>query len=320
MAFCQNPKLAAERLLMRRARRLTMRIRLLLSSLVIATAVFGFNTALLSQQTPTPQMTSGSSAKAFRDEVIAGIPLQELTTEAQSKITEIIQNPSLYRRLPVSNIEVDPEYFILLARYPEIVVSIWRLMGVTQMATERKGPFSLHSDDGAGTISDIELVYGTDNYHLYYAVGEYSGPMNRRPLQGRCVIVLRTQFQAAPSGGTMAVNQLDVFLKVDNAAAGFVARTLSPIVGRTADHNFIESLIFLQRLNETTEKNGPGVQGMAYRLEGLTDEVQQMFVNVAGNVFERKQLRDTPPATSTPKLPIVAPPTTSQRISDVYQR
>ncbi len=201
------------------------------------------------------QLTLGTSSRSAKDEAIASIPLEELTPESRQKITDVLQHTSLYRRLPVSSIEVDPDYFRLMVRYPEIIVETWRLMEVTQMETERTGPYSLHSNDGAGTISDIELVYGNNSYHLYYGEGTYEGPLNRRPLQGRCVIVLRTEYGESATGAATAINHCDVFLKVDNTAAGFVARTLSPIVGKTADHNFIESLNFVQRLNETTEKN-----------------------------------------------------------------
>ncbi|MEZ6094412.1 MAG: hypothetical protein R3C03_09270 [Pirellulaceae bacterium] len=240
------------------------------------------------------QLTSGSGGRAFRDEAISSIPVQELNADAQVKINDVINNCSFYRRLPVTSIEVDPEYFVLLTRYPEIVVETWRLMGVTQMETERTGPFELHSNDGAGTISDIELLYGTEDYHLFYGSGSYDGPLNRKPLDGKCLIVMRTEYAVNDQGIKTATNQLDVFLKVDHVAASFVARTLSPIVGRTADHNFVESLKFVQRLNETTEKNGPGVQGMAYRLSGLTPEVRQLFIDTAGGVFERKQLASQP--------------------------
>jgi hypothetical protein len=250
--------------------------------------IFFFAIGVLNAQ----QMTSGSSSHRFRDEASKSIPYTELTPEAREKLSDVIEHANMYRRLPVSSIEIDPEYFVMLARYPEVVVEIWRLMGVTQMQTARTGPFQLHSNDGAGTISEIELIYGTENYHLYYAEGSYEGPLNHRPLSGRCVLLLRTEYVKNAAGEMSATNQLDVFLKVDNAAAGLIARTLSPIVGRTADHNFLESLTFLQRLNETTERNGPGVQGMAYRLEGLSEEVRGRFIDVAGRVYERKLLRD----------------------------
>lgn len=259
------------------------------------------------------QLTSGTSSRSAKEEAEASLPLQELTAESQAKINGVLENTSFYRRLPVNSIEIDPEYFLLLARYPEIVVETWRLMGVTQMTTERTGPYSLHSNDGAGTISDIELIYGNQGYHLYYGVGSYEGPLNRRPLTGQCVIIMRTEYGRAPNGNPTAINVLDIFLKVDNAAAGFITRTLNPIVGKTADHNFTESLNFIQRLNETTEKNGPGVQAMAYRLSGLHSDVRQMLVEVAGNVFERKQLRSgvITAGASLPSSYPIAPPAAS---------
>ena len=80
---------------------------------------------------------------------------------------------------------------------------------------------------------------------------------------------------------------------MENATVNLIAKTLNPIVGPTADHNFVESLKFVQRLNETTEKNGPGVQSMAYRLTNISDKVRDQFIRVAGTVYERGNRRTT---------------------------
>ena len=117
-------------------------------------------------------------------------------------------------------------------------------------------------------------------------------------------MLLRTENTKDSDGRPVASSQLDVFLKIENAAAGLIARTLNPLVGKTADQNFVESMKFVQRLNETTEKNGPGVQGMADRLEGLTPEVRQNFIDVVARVFEKKQ---TATANATPTIPVVKP-------------
>ena len=66
-----------------------------------------------------------------------------------------------------------------------------------------------------------------------------------------------------------------------------IAKTLNPIVGNTADHNFVESLNFLQRLNETTVKNGVGVQRMANRLTDIDRDTRKKFIDVAGSVFQK---------------------------------
>ncbi len=254
------------------------------------------------------QQSSGSSNRSFRDEALSAIPLKELTPAAQQRVSDILSKSSIYRRLPRMSVEIDPDYFLVLQRYPEIVVEIWRLMNVTEMTTDRVAPYVLESDDGAGTISRCELVYGTENLHLFIGEGTYEGSLIKRPIQGECVILVRSETKMLATGAPSVNCMLDVFVKIDNAAAGMVAKTIQPIIGRTADHNFVETLRFVQRLNETTQRNGPGVQGMAYKLTGLTAEVRQLFIESAGLVFQRySQLNSTgvyneqaPPANLAP--------------------
>lgn len=235
------------------------------------------------------QLTAGTSSKSAKDEAVTAIPLQNMTPAAQAKITAVLNDHSIYRRLPLTQIECDSEYYTFLCRYPEVIVEIWRLMGVTEMKCQRTGPFELHTEDGVGGINDVELIYGNNHLHVFYGTGSYEGPVLRKPVNGQCVLVLRTSASDSPSGSVLQTSSLDIFLKIENATAGLVAKTLNPIVGRTADQNFVETMKFVQRLNETTERNGPGVQGMAYRLEGLAPEVRQAFIDVAGRVFDRAQ-------------------------------
>jgi len=232
------------------------------------------------------QLTSGSSSRQFRTEGIAAIPFERLDQQTQAKLQPVIDKPSIYRRLPKMGIECDPDYFRFLVRYPEVIVEIWKLMDVTKMDVVRTGPWKIDSDDGAGTISDLELVYGDAEKHVFYGTGSYEGPLLRRKLTGRCVLVLQTQHGTDENGKSQAISQLDVYLKVDNMAAGMIARTLQPLVGPTADHNFMESLKFIQRLNETTVRNGAGVQMMGTRLT-LQPEVLKGFQNVAAQTSQR---------------------------------
>ena len=251
-------------------------------------------------------LTSGTSGRKFKAQTIESLPMSELNEVTQQKLLPVLNKPSIYRRLPVTAVQTDPDYFRYLIRYPEVVVEIWKLMGVTEMDVTRTAPYVIDSDDGAGTISQIELVYGSDELHIFYAEGTYEGPVLKRKLNGRCVLVLRTQHKVDAQGKPQAVNQLDVFLKVDNATAGLVARTLQPMVGSTADHNFSESLKFFQKLNETTERNGPGVQSMAERLD-LTPEVRKQFQDIAGLVYQRANQATTRASQPQPRVSQSAP-------------
>ncbi len=238
------------------------------------------------------QLTSGTNSRRARQEAIESVPFSQINQAARDKLAEVLESPSIYRRLPVTQIECDPDYFVFLVRQPEVVVNIWQLMGITKMSVNRTGPFRMETDDGAGATSDVELIYGTSNLHIYYGEGAYVGPILNRKLTGRCVLILRSEYLPGDDNQSLARCSMDVFLKVDNATASLVARTLNPIVGSTADHNFVESLHFLERLNDTTRKNGRGVQQMAGRLVNLTPEVRNGFVQMAGLVATRADAVD----------------------------
>ena len=248
----------------------------------------------------TAKKPTGSSHRSYRAAGIRAIPFNQISAQARKLIKDVVDHTSFYRRLPVETIDADPEYFRLLVRKPELIVSIWQLMGVTQMSTERTGPFSVETNDGAGTISDLELIYGNDRLHVFYGNGSYTGPLLKQKLSGRCVIVLQTQSKETATGYELT-NVLDIYLRVDNATASLITRTIQPLVGTTADHNFSESLKFVQRLNQSTRVNGPGVKGMGRKLQ-INTQVRQEFEKVVDKVYARandKTLRMYPKTAPT---------------------
>lgn len=256
----------------------------------------------------TAKKPTGSSHRSYRAAGIKAIPFNQINVQARKRIKDVVDHTSFYRRLPVETIDADPEYFRLLVRKPELIVSIWQLMGVTQMSTERTGPYSVKTNDGAGTISDLELIYGNDRLHVFYGNGSYTGPLLKQKLSGRCVIVLQTQSKKTATGYELT-NVLDIYLRVDNATASLITRTIQPLVGTTADHNFSESLKFVQRLNQSTRANGPGVKGMGRKLQ-INTQVRKEFEQVVDKVYAR----------ANDKNPRMYPGTTPTRVSAASQQ
>ena len=106
---------------------------------------------------------------------------------------------------------------------------------------------------------------------------------------------------------------LDIYLKVDNATASLITRTIQPLVGTTADHNFTESLKFVQRLNQSTRSNGPGVKGMGRKLE-IDNQVRKDFEVVVDKVYARANQKSQQANLSrTASKPIAKTQQTTQR-------
>lgn len=227
-----------------------------------------------------------------RDDAIASIPFSEMTAESRRKLMMVCERPTLFRRLPQQSMACDPALYVFLIRNPEVVVNIWQLMGVASMAAERHGPYAWKGADGAGTVCDMELIYGTDQLHILYGDGYYEGSLLKKKVTGRCVMIMKTGYGQGPDRRSYVANRLDLFLQIDNLAADVVARTLSPWVGKVADANFHESCVFASKLSQTAEQNNPGVQRLAERLTKVDPIVRDEFAKVAAAVPQRTTGRD----------------------------
>ncbi len=224
-------------------------------------------------------------------EARAGLPLAELNDAARVKILNVVEHPTIYRRLPLEVIDCDPELYLFLVRYPEVVVNMWQLMGVTRVTVKRTAPYVFDANDGAGTQSTVELVYGSRQKHLWYATGYYEGPLFKRRVNGKCVVLLQSEYRQSSAGRQLISTRLDMFVALDNVGAEVVAKTLHPLVGRTADHNFSETARFLEQVSQQAEINRHGMQRLAERLTNVDPLVQRQFVHVMASVSEIAALR-----------------------------
>jgi hypothetical protein len=222
----------------------------------------------------------GSASREDRFTASRAIPFDRLTPEAQQKIARVVSKPTLFRRMPTNVIDCDPQIYRFLIRYPEVVVNIWQLMGITRVTIDRVGPYTLNARDGVGTITSIELVYGDQETHLLYCEGHYDGPLFPRPLTGRCVLLLKSGYRQTPEDRWSITNEMDVFLQIDNMAVDVVTRTLHPLLGKSADLNFVQSTEFLERISRTSEENGSGMNRLAQRLDNVQPDVRDQFAQL----------------------------------------
>jgi hypothetical protein len=256
--------------------------------------------------------STGSSHPRMRSESIQRIPWNQLNDPARNKLKAVLDHPSYFRRMPSQTLECDPELFTFLVRHPEVIVSIWKVMGVTKVEVERTGEFSFRGQDGAGTRCQSELVYGTDQLHIFYALGDYDGSMTTKPVEGRCVCVLHSQQVPSADGTSWLQGRMDLFLKLDQLGADLIVRTIGPFIAKTADMNFIESAKFLSQLSQAAQRNPEGFQELVYQLEDIQPQVRDELLLVAAKSARRQIQWTGSPATFThQKRPLPAASTSN---------
>ncbi|QDV23899.1 hypothetical protein [Aureliella helgolandensis] len=253
-----------------------------------------------------PIRVEGVSSRDVRNQAIHAVPLHQLNPQAQVLVRDVLDNPSYFRRMPAQEIECDPQMFNFLVRRPEVMVNMWEMMGITNVTAQRRSPASFVADDGAGTSCKADLLFASDNVHVYYGNGVYDGSMSPRRVPGRCVCVLHSQDRGIVDGEPTMAGVMDVFLKLDNLGADILTRTLGPLVAKTADFNFAETAKFMSQISRICTQSPASAQTLAMKLDKVDESVRQEFSSVAAKVSRDKLQRISGPspgyssATETP--------------------
>ncbi len=265
----------------RTARNLLVKFNLRVCAGIFLIALTAFSTV----EAQSPLVSRASSSLQSRQEVLKSIPFDQMTADKRQKIERIVNRPSVYRRLPVQLTAADPQLFTFLVRNPEIVINMWQLMGATQIQFQRSGPYTFKLNDGAGTTSRVELVYGTPDIHIFYAEGFYDGPLVPRRLRGSCVMVLASG-RGEQRGTAYLTSRLDVFLQVEQLGVELLAKTLHPLVGSTVDKNYADTVRFVGQLSRASARNRAGIERLTARLSQVDPEVRRQLQKITARIVE----------------------------------
>jgi len=233
-----------------------------------------------------------TSSRAARDEAIRSLPLDQLAPDVKDKILATVAKASIYRRLPVHVTNCDPDLYLFLVRHPDVVVNIWEVMKISNVALERTGPDTFRARDGAGTLCDVRFCYANHDTHVIYAEGSYDGPLFNRPIEARCVFVLKSGYMRETDGRYHVTSRMDTFIEIEHAGVELLAKTLSMLVYRSADYNFVETAAFLGTVSRTAEANPRGMCRLADKLTGVEPEVRDRFAELSVAAADRARERE----------------------------
>jgi len=241
-----------------------------------------------------------TSSRAAREDAVRSIPLDRIPADMRGKIEGTLAASSLYRRLPVQVTQCDPELYLFMVRHPEVVVNIWEVMQISNVALERTGPDTFRATDNAGTACDVKFCYSDHETQVIYAEGAYSGPMFNRPIRARCVLLLKSGYMQETDGQFYVTSRMDTFIQIEHAGVEMLAKTLQVLVHRSADYNFVETAAFLGTVSRTAAANPQGMLRLAGKLTNLDPAVRDRFAELSLDIGTKARQRQVSEATVLP--------------------
>ncbi len=233
---------------------------------------------------------AASTSEATRRDATRAIPLDKLLPDDRAKVGAVLSNVSVFRRLPTKVIDCDPDLYLFLLRHPDIVINIWEIMKVSQLELRQIDENQFRLSEPAGTMAQFAFVYRSHDTHVLYGEGTYVGPLMGRPVKGRSVLVLKCGYVRETNGRYYITSRVDCFLTIEPGGVELFTKTMSPLMGKTADNNFVQTVAFVSSLSRTAETNSRGVQRLAARLGHVQPEVRARFAEVAADVAQKSAI------------------------------
>lgn len=229
----------------------------------------------------------GSSGRDARKAAGKAIPLDRMAEEDRRAAEKILRNPTLYRRLPVESFTCDRALLDFSLSNPEIVVDIWRVLGISKVALDPTAPGQWRMSDGWGTEGNLRVLHhertAAGGTMVLLGQGGYSGPLSPQPLTGSCLLLVRYR----PTGGdgpSRHAMQVDAFLDADGVGLEIVTRTLQPLIVRSSASNLHEICLFMASLSGAAAENPEGVARLAGRLSKIDPAERKTLAGIVRDI------------------------------------
>jgi hypothetical protein len=229
-------------------------------------------------------VSEGTSSRAARKTATAALPLNKLTPEGRTKVQQLVSSAAIFRELPTLAFEVDPSVYQYFLMHPDMAVSIWRAMGVSEFKMWQTGPVGYEADTGDGTVGIIDVLHRSSSDSVVICNGVFKSPLLVRPIKANALMHLQTEYHANQEGRKFVQHKLKLFVDFPSTTVETAAKIVTPVTNVIVDRNFQEVSLFLHMMSLGMVKRPDWVMQIAGRLEGVLEPSKMEFVNLTNSV------------------------------------
>lgn len=249
-------------------------------------------------------LSKGSSARGTRKACLAKLPLDKLTPANRTNAEYVLKDISMFRMLPKIHLDVNHSAYAYFIAHPDVVVSIWRQMQLSEFKMWQTGPYSYEVDAGDGTLGTLDVIYQTPSETIVLCSGVYKSPLIAKPISARALLYLQTEYFPGENKKQDSIShQVTMYVSFPSQTVEVAAKILAPVSNAILDRNFKEVSIFMHMMSLAMERQPGWVERLSSNLEGVLPVRRPQLLKVAARVYIDGKQRENAGAQSRRQPP-----------------
>ncbi len=258
---------------------------------------------------------SGTSSRHVRRAAISSFPFQLMAPQARASAHQILDDLSLYRRLPTIELESDRRCYEYFTNHPDVAVSIWRAMEISRVQMKRESATLFDTDTQDGTLGTVRVLLNTSEHYVVTCHGEFKSPAIKKPVRAMAMMHLKPTFR---KNGTVE-HQLDLYVSFPSHAVEAIARLISPVSNRIADRNFEEISLFVEMMSLAMTRQPGWVEKIGQDLEGVRQEDVEELLALTAKLYVEKAKQERDELGKEASVAEILPPTSTEVATEMPQ-
>lgn len=220
-----------------------------------------------------------AAAKARADQIL---PMNEIEPARRQEVAEIIESATIHRQGKPESFPCHHQLYLALLNEPSLTLALWKDLSNAPVRLQHVGPNQYEGDDGMGTTARWEFVYRSARLHALYCNLTHVRPTTQAKLEGRVILIVRTEFYAPPAAEESPVVRHDVeaFVKVDSKGWRALARTVRPVLEKVLEQQVQEAGWFVSLMGRLVAQHPVWAVDVVSRDSEIPREYRDYFPKV----------------------------------------
>lgn len=210
------------------------------------------------------------------------LPMDEVEPARRHEVAEIIDTYTIHKQGKPEAFPCHHQLYLALLNEPALTLSLWKDLSNAPVRLHHVGPNQYEGDDGQGTTARWEFVYRSARLHALYCDLTHIRPTTQAKLQGRVVLVVRSEFFGPQQDGEPPViqHEVEAFVKVDSKGWRALARTARPILEKVLEQQVQEAGWFVSLMGRLVAQHPVWAVDVVRRDEAIPAEYREYFPRV----------------------------------------